>query len=149
VRSKRPLKASTWVEQVLEPKCLGLGNTGGDYGQRVKAHWECVYVAQMHLGPRAEICYSESTTFSPFDLSFDITTQQRGTQYSLAASTLCRESPMLKQARFPSRTGNKTRDELLYLKIGDQKICESYFALVAFAKLIASCSSVDAKALLL
>jgi hypothetical protein len=144
VRSKRPLKAGTWVEQVLEPKCLGLGNTGGDYGQRVKAHWECVYVAQMHLGPRAV-----STTFSSFDLSFDITTQQRGTQYSLAASTLCRESPMLKQASFPSRTGNKTGDGLLYLKIGDQKICESYFALVAFAKLIASCSSADAKALLL
>jgi hypothetical protein len=132
VRSKRPLKAGSWVEHVLEPKCLGLGNTGGDYGQRLKAHWGCVYIAQMHLGPRAEICYSESTTFSSFfDLSFDITAQQRGTQYSLAASTLCRESPMLKQASFPSRTGNKTGDELLYLKIGDQKIvCESYFALV-------------------
>lgn len=56
---------------------------------------------------------------------------------------------MLKQASFPSRTGNKTGDGLLYLKIGDQKICESYFALVAFAKLKASCSSADAKALLL
>lgn len=102
------------MEQVLGPKCLGLENEGGDYGQRVKAHWECVYVAQMHLGPGAEICYSESTTFSAFDLSFDITTQQRGTQYSLAASTLCHESPMLKQASFPSRTGNKTGDESLY-----------------------------------
>jgi hypothetical protein len=97
----------------------------------------------MHLGPSAL-----STTFSSFDLSFDITTQQRGTRYTLAASTLCRESPVLKQASFPSRTGNKTGDGLLYLKIGNQKICESYFALAAFAKFIA-CSSADAKALLL
>jgi hypothetical protein len=71
----------------------------------------------MHLGPRAEICYSEYTTFPSFDLSFDITTQQRGTQNSLLASTLCCESPMLKQASFPSCTGNKTGDKLLYLKI--------------------------------